>query len=74
LKACVDSRVKIMKYLILIIAVLLLIAPSCGLFSPKSSDSSEVNETIVNYKAFSTKATMEPSEEAALEQRLADVL
>ena len=65
---------KIMKYSISIIAVLLLIAPSCGLFSPKGSSSGEVNETIVNYKAFSTKATMEPSEEAALQQRLADVL
>lgn len=65
---------KSMKYLISIIVVLLLIAPCWGLFSWKSSASSEANETIAN-RTVSTKATMEPREEtAALEQRLADVL
>jgi hypothetical protein len=59
-----------MKYLVLIIAVLLAIAPSCQWFLPRNSASGEVNATIVN----STKAIIEPSEEAVLEQRLADVL
>lgn len=59
-----------MKYLILIIVVLLSFAPIYGLLLPKSSVSSEANETISN----STKATIDPSEAAVLEQRLADVL
>lgn len=74
MKVFVESCVKIMKYLISIIAVMFLIAPSIELFPSKSTNSNEVNETIVNYKAFSTKATIEPSEEIMLEQRLADVL
>lgn len=60
-----------MKYLILIISVLLLIASVGG--SSKDSSSIEVNETIANVKALDTK-TLELKKESALEQRLADVV
>jgi hypothetical protein len=66
--------VKMIKYLVLIIVVSLLIAPSSGLLSSKTSTSNEVNETIVNYKALNTRTTAALNEEKALEQRLADVL
>lgn len=61
------------KYLILIMSVSLLITDVGGSLSVKNSSSVEVNETIANYKSFNVK-TMEMNKEAALEQRLADVL
>lgn len=61
------------KYLILIMSVSLLITFVGGSFSVRNLSSVEVNETIVNSKSFHTK-TMEMNKEAALEQRLADVL
>jgi hypothetical protein len=64
------------KNSILISAVVsLLITSAGGLLSSlkNSSASDEVNETIVNYKSFSTN-TMELKLKVVLEQRLADVL
>lgn len=64
---------KMMKYFILIIKVFLLITSVSKSFTMKNLSSVEVNETFVNYKSFNAK-TMEINKEAALEQRLADVL
>lgn len=61
------------KYLILIIKVFLLITSVSRSLTMKNLSSVEVNETVVNYKSFNAK-TMEMNKEAALEQRLADVL
>ena len=62
-----------MEYLILIMKVFLLITSVSRSLAIKNLSSIEVNETVVNYKSFNAK-TMEINKEAALEQRLADVL